>query len=112
MQVKNNVIPEIGYKPGNGWEQPETANIKVTDNFATLLQEDFDKLKEYSTSTPTGAYSGKMWKANERGTDNWLLCWYRPADGAQGMMGYTTIETRKIILQDLIDLIDVNLTSE
>lgn len=106
--MNKNEIPSLGYKPGNGWEQPEIDDIKVTDQYATLLQKDYDLLREYiNSNNPPGKYSGVMWKKNEPGTDNWLLCWYRPADGAEGLMGYVVVETRKIIFQDLLNLIDI-----
>jgi hypothetical protein len=76
------MIPPITDALGNHWAQPAVADILLTDTHATMSQEAFDNLREYSTSMPSGVYPGKMWKAqpinvHTRTYDgDWYLRWY------------------------------------
>lgn len=56
--------------------QPYRMDILVNEEFAVMRQSDFDDLKEYTFSSPTGVYPGRMWKAKCHQTDQWLLRWY------------------------------------
>lgn len=55
-------IPPITNPLGKYWKQPKVENIKFAFGCAWVSKNDYDLLPEYSTSNPTGAYEGKMWK--------------------------------------------------
>ena len=103
----SNVIPPITHELGRYWEQPPAAEILVDDTHALMTRATFDKLAEYSTSFPTGAYEGKMWKRHDGAFDEefkadggmpeWLLCWFGES---QIGPGYVSNNHRKILLVD------------
>lgn len=68
-------IPPITNRLGFGWEQPDTSEMLVDDEYAVMSKETFDKLKDYTASQPTALYNGKMWKALVRSKDGllWVL---------------------------------------
>lgn len=70
----NNTIPVITDPLGKNWEQPDLNNILVDDTHALMSENDLKELLEYSTSTPTGVYAGKMWKT--KCSDTWFLRWF------------------------------------
>lgn len=80
------MIPEMVHELGRYWQQPDRLSIDmdVDRNFAYICQVDFDKLLEYSSSCPTGAYAGKMWKACC--ADHWILRWYEEHPSKNGMV--------------------------
>lgn len=75
-------IPPMVHPHGKHWEQPNPDDITICGEHAFMDQTAFDKLKTYSTSTPSGVYEGKMWKA-EKKDDNWYLCWYENDESGQ-----------------------------
>lgn len=74
-------IPAMTNALGRHWRQPHRSAIEVDDTHALMDEATFKALSEYSTSMPSGVYPGKMWKCNQRGTDNWWLCWYGVVEG-------------------------------
>lgn len=70
-------IPRVTNPMGNYWKQPNRKLIEVDAKYAKMSPASFDKLLEYSTSTPTGIYIGKMWK-RQLSNSKWLLCWFEP----------------------------------
>lgn len=86
-------IPPITDPLGAYWEQPDRAEIQlgVGTHNAFLTQNAFDRLKEYSTTIPTGVYPGKMWKS--RRGDHWELCWYGEVQNNR-----CPIESRDIVI--------------
>jgi len=87
-----NIIPEITHPLGKHWDQPSKDNILIDDKNALMSEKDFNELKEYSCSVPSGAYEGKMWK-NYDGT-NWGLVWYGESENPDN----ASINYRKIII--------------
>lgn len=77
--MSSTVIPDITHPIGKYWYQPSWRQIVFSDTHATMSQETFDDLKDYSTSTPSGVYQGKMWKSHRQG--KWWLRWYGVDDG-------------------------------
>jgi hypothetical protein len=81
-----NTIPPITHPLGKSWQQPSPQDILIDDTHALMSQETFKALAEYSCSTPTGVYEGKMWKRRDGAFDKeflagggkpiWLLCWF------------------------------------
>jgi hypothetical protein len=100
-----NVIPAIDDPMGAHWRQPSSTAIAVDDTHALMTRETFNALCEYSTSTPTGVYPGKMWRRqlmrrgahplDLRPTGQWFICWYGP-----DVDGKCPIETRRVLLAD------------
>lgn len=81
-------IPPITDPKGKHWEQPPLDQILVDDDCAVVTERAFKALLEYSTSTPTGVYPGKMWKARQGMV--WYLRWYGLDDGhPAGLPTYT-----------------------
>lgn len=80
----NNTIPLITNPLGRHWGQPNIASILVDDTHAVMNAATFKQLAEYSVSTPSGVYPGKMWKRNHGMFDpdckpqdrQWWLCWF------------------------------------
>ena len=62
-----------------GWDQPDSADILISDDGAAMPQHVFDQLKEYSSSFPSGVYPGKMWRAHIG--DRHYLRWYGVVPG-------------------------------
>lgn len=62
-----------------GWNAPDRSEILAIDkDYALMTQETFDKLPDYTDSTPTGKYNGKMWKTKGRNPDGtyvWMFAW-------------------------------------
>lgn len=90
-----NEIPEMTNPLGKAWEQPKRENIRLDDENAYIRKADFDLLKQYDTSNPSGVYAGKMWKRSVGG-DNYILCWWVDVPDKEG---YCKVNYRKILLQ-------------
>jgi len=96
MERKNNVVPVITHPLGSSWKQPLAASILIDDTHALMWKSDFDKLANYSMSTPTGAYEGKMWKCEHPlGSGRWFL--YCPSDREE----FLATEVREILTYDV-----------
>lgn len=72
-----NIIPPMTDPLSRAWDQPNQRRVICDNTIAQITWYDFDKLKEYSTSQPSGVYIGKMWKGRYD-TGKWYLCWYGP----------------------------------
>ena len=68
-------IPECVHPLSRVWDQPKSKDIEIDNSHALMSEKQFNQLHEYSTSVPTGVYSGKMWKARIR-NGKWYLRWY------------------------------------
>ena len=68
------VIPPMTDPLGQYWTQPSPRDIQVDDQHALMSQVILNALSEYSHSTPTGVYPGKMWKMLQHG--EWWLRWF------------------------------------
>lgn len=75
VPLDKNVIPAIIDPMGSYWQQPKRDNILIDDQHAVMGKKDFEALLEYSSSTPSGVYEGKMWRRQVAGGD-WYLCWF------------------------------------
>lgn len=66
------------------WVQPHRDHILVDDKTAVMSEREFNSLKEYSHTNPTGVYPGKMWKLQSQSLHGkqgiWYLCWFGPVD--------------------------------
>jgi hypothetical protein len=69
-----NKIPEITNPMGKYWQQPDSKNIIISYKYALMSETDFNNLYEYSSSTPSGVYIGKMWKSKRNNI--WYLVWF------------------------------------
>lgn len=85
-------IPPMVHPLGRYWNQPRVDDILVDDNYAIMSKSDFDKLLNYSSSTPSGAYEGKMWKRNV--FSDWFLYWYSESK----LPNMVSINKRKILI--------------
>lgn len=85
-------IPPITDPMGKYWDQPPVSDILVDDTHALMTFLTWKRLAEYSSTLPTGTYTGKMWKAFRTG-GNWFLCWYGAIEGKDIL-----IHTRAILL--------------
>lgn len=70
------LIPEITDEMGAYWEQParEKVLIDLVNDVAIMEADTLQKLAEYSHSTPTGVYVGKMWRSVHQGKN--FLHWF------------------------------------
>lgn len=87
-----NKIPPITEPIGASWQQPKREDVVIDELYALMTQADFDLLKNYSNSLPSGVYAGKMWKRFESGM--WYLVWY----GLHEDANKCTIESRVILI--------------
>ena len=60
---------------GRYWDAPNISEIEVDEESALMSESAFRKLKNYSSSIPSGVYEGKMWKCETK--DGWYLRWYQ-----------------------------------
>lgn len=70
----DNIIPKITNPLGFHWNQPDAENFIINDEYAIMTQKDFDKLKKYDSSYPSGVYEGKMWSRTNGNISR--LVWY------------------------------------
>lgn len=84
--MKEYQIPEMTDPLGRAWKQPNKSEVKFLLGVAWVSKETFEKFAEYSSSTPSGVYSGKMWKRvyhvrqNNKLVSKDLLCWYQDSN--------------------------------
>lgn len=66
------------------WDQPERSKLFfLNEEVVGMTDETWQELSEYSCSTPSGVYAGKMWKSIDR--DGWWLCWYSDSPRNENM---------------------------
>lgn len=80
MSGTASTIPPMTDPLGRYWKQPNPAAILLDDTHALMSAADFNSLAEYSRSTPSGVYPGKMWKAILSDGSRYL-CWYGAVEG-------------------------------
>lgn len=94
------LVPPMTDPLGKQWNQPGLNEIERTpDGYVIMRKAVFEKLKEYSTTLPTGAYPGKMWRRQTN--TGWLLCWF----GEHEDPDKCTINHRPIILKEMAVLL-------
>jgi hypothetical protein len=102
----DNVIPPMTNPLGKYWTQPGLDEVVITDKTATMTQDAFDLLHEYSSSMPTGAYEGKMWKARRfflpGGEFEWALIWYGYSKIGPG---YVSNNYRGIVIREAANVV-------
>jgi hypothetical protein len=101
------VIPAIPETFCTSWKQPPLSLYGISATHALMTLATFRELKEYSASSPSGTYPGKMWRRHngawdkqfldQGGTAEWLLCWYAVSHSNPK---WCMTETRKILLTD------------
>lgn len=69
------MIPQITHTLGQSWIQPSPSSIVIDDTHALMSKSDFDLLRTYSHSIPSGVYEGKMWKGQTE-CGEWILAWF------------------------------------
>jgi hypothetical protein len=69
-------IPLMTHRLSYYWKQPDRTEIILTETEAYMPREAFECLAEYSCSTPTAVYEGKMWKRQDG--EDWFLGWFGP----------------------------------
>lgn len=74
MADETNTIPPMHHPLGRHWPQPERDAIALDDVHALMTRPTFEALPEYSTTTPSGVYPGKMWRREYEG--RWYLRWF------------------------------------
>jgi len=67
-------VPEMTDPLGKYWNNPDRHKILICKDIAVMSKRSFKILHEYSTSLPSGTYTGKMWK--RQSTEGWKLVWY------------------------------------
>jgi len=72
-------LPQMTHPLSRHWHQPSADEMAVYDDIAIMDRSALQRLPEYSTTIPTGAYEGKMWR-RANGPDKWFLCWYGPSE--------------------------------
>lgn len=72
--LHENYIPPMTHELAKGWRQPDRSEIKITDTWAIMTKEAFNKLDTNNKPTLNAVYEGKMWKVLRSG--NWWLSWW------------------------------------
>lgn len=88
-------IPKMTDPMSRHWTQPQ-GEILIDETHAMMRRIDFEALAEYSTTCPSGVYSGKMWKSKIRGHSTWYLRWYGRPSSENSVWTFT----REIIVVD------------
>lgn len=73
-----NIVPPMTDPLGRHWEQPNRDEILIDDTHAVMTEATLNKLHNYSASTPSGVYHGKMWRGECDGS--WFLRWWGQSD--------------------------------
>lgn len=68
-------IPDMTDPLGRHWQQPSRELILVDEHHALMSSRTLLQLPEYSSTLPSGTYTGKMWR-RAAGNGDWWLCWY------------------------------------
>ncbi len=105
-------IPPITDPMGRHWSQPDRQSILIDATHAVMSRQTFESLAEYSCSTPTGVYVGKMWRQhrpyerqgicntdrhpNLKPCDHWWLAWF----GHHADPKFVSNNYRKILILD------------
>jgi len=77
-------IPVMDDPLGKYWEQPhDMTDVMIDETHALLTRRQFDGLRDYSGSKPTGVYPGKCWKGCDKA--GWYVSWWG-ADSGDGML--------------------------
>jgi hypothetical protein len=76
------MIPAMDHPLSVYWHQPDRSRVLIDDKHAVMSLSDLKILHEYSSSIPTGAYVGKMWKCRvtTEAEQYWQLVWYDEHD--------------------------------
>lgn len=98
------MIPPITHPLGKYWKQPDSSSVIINDEYALVTEQVFENLPEYSQTIPTGAYEGKMWKAEYQPclygkftrTGKWFLRWFGYSDKPEMVSN----NQRKILIID------------
>jgi len=64
MISPDNIIPPMTDPMGRHWNQPSRDEILIDDEYALMTESTMKRLAEYSCSTPSGVYPGKMWRVD------------------------------------------------
>lgn len=93
------VIPPMTHELSKGWgQQPNPKNVLIDEKYALMSRADFDLLRDYTASQPTGVYEGKMWKIQARRTKDdpyiWFLRWFDVCSDPNKC----AVKTREIII--------------
>jgi hypothetical protein len=88
-------IPPITDPLGKYWDQPPAKEVLVDliNDVAIMTPETLQQLADYSHSTPTGVYIGKMWRSETRGGKHFLH-WFDHCEKP----GYLTHHVKEIAL--------------
>ncbi len=89
------VIPLMDHPYAKHWEQPYRGDIILNETHAFMSERTLKQLLDYSQSQPSGDYPGKMWRAADRGSDQWYLKWF---DVSPKGDDYCSTKTRKIVI--------------
>lgn len=68
-------VPPMTHELGSSWKQPDSNLWDFDDTHVIMPEADLKKLCNYSASYPTGVYAGKMWRAQDKWGE-WYLMWY------------------------------------
>lgn len=106
------VIPDITDEMGNSWNQPSRFSLifhmvpewpgrpAMKPKAVYMSKASCNILSEYSSSTPSGVYPGKMWKGFW--DDTWYLVWYTAVEGEPG---FCKVHMCPILLLEAVELL-------
>lgn len=98
-------IPVMTDPLGKYWEQPKLEDISFSLVYAWMTPKEFQQLKRYQTSTPTGVYAGKMWKMTawtgkgRSSKEEWLLCYFDTEYKKEGQPGHIFFPIKFFIIR-------------
>lgn len=99
---QRNYIPEMTHPLGKHWNQPSNEHMLFDSKCCLMTNADFKMLLDYSASTPSGVYDGKMWKSlhcikpKDEILEVWYLKWYEPTNDPE----LFDIMSREILISD------------
>jgi hypothetical protein len=84
-------IPPMVHPLSKGWTQPSVESIRFDGDCARMTMETFGQLMDYTGSTPTGVYAGKMWKSQPNPGGAWYLVWFSDVPGSENTCRTTAV---------------------
>ena len=70
------MIPPITDPLGRAWDQPDHSAWLFDDTHVILPLRDFEQLRGYQYSFPSGVYTGKVWRGYSERCGGRVVWWY------------------------------------
>lgn len=109
LTLGTKVVPAIELDLGRNWSQPtrdflnfhmapeQPGSLVLKPKAVYMTKRTMEELREYSSTTPTGVYPGKMWRGHW--DDTWYLLWFSEVKSDPNMCA---VNSCPILLLDVL----------